>query len=460
MARVYLGRLPFRARESDIERFFQGYGRITDIAMKRGFAFIEFESKRDAEDAVDELNGRSILGDRQLTMALVIRGKIRAYESKEANESILETAQAFLKAVFRHIVRFYGSLGTCQYLWVGEAKISVGVMLKVRALFYRYSSCVECSWKLLRVDLMAATYTAIDLVLVHVTADVEAVLVLEAEIADVAEALGEGAVDRVVAVALQRDVLVEDAIPVVQGAAAGLQIRSAVQGVAADRPNVTSVRQRARQKKRLAEAQHRRRREAPVDLYHLQEKSGQNLLQKGRAGAPLLRMTKETLHSALRLRRLDVLAALQEKVRIAAFLLAATSLEALAQGQKRMAAANHQIMATVRGLARAAVMEVDRNAVAVEALKRTGNAEGRPVIAADLTAINGEDEVNDLTTITRPRPKYNRSVVQWCPIVQSTTTTNHHNPSPRARLLCSSLGKTKSCEDIYIWLTVVCHSVI
>ncbi|VDL75679.1 unnamed protein product [Nippostrongylus brasiliensis] len=64
MARVYLGRLPFRARESDIERFFQGYGRITDIAMKRGFAFIEFESKRDAEDAVDELNGRSILGDR------------------------------------------------------------------------------------------------------------------------------------------------------------------------------------------------------------------------------------------------------------------------------------------------------------------------------------------------------------------------------------------------------------
>ncbi|CAJ0606754.1 unnamed protein product [Cylicocyclus nassatus] len=66
MARVYLGRLPFRARESDIERFFQGYGRITDIAMKRGFAFIEFESKRDAEDAVDELNGRSILGDRVL----------------------------------------------------------------------------------------------------------------------------------------------------------------------------------------------------------------------------------------------------------------------------------------------------------------------------------------------------------------------------------------------------------
>ncbi|PIO54266.1 hypothetical protein TELCIR_24375, partial [Teladorsagia circumcincta] len=43
--------------------FFQGYGKITDIAMKRGFAFIEFESKRDAEDAVDELNGRSILGD-------------------------------------------------------------------------------------------------------------------------------------------------------------------------------------------------------------------------------------------------------------------------------------------------------------------------------------------------------------------------------------------------------------
>ncbi|KAL6734560.1 hypothetical protein Aduo_005087 [Ancylostoma duodenale] len=86
-----------------------------------------------------------------------------------------------------------------------------------------------------------------------------------------------------------------------------------------------------------------------------------------------------------------------------------------------MAAANRQITATVRGLAHAAVMEVDRNAVVAEVLKRTGNAEGRPVIAADLTAINGEDEVYDLTTISVPAPS---SIVPWSNGVQS------FNPQP------------------------------
>jgi RNA recognition motif-containing protein len=39
-ARVFLGRLPYRIRESDIERFFKGYGRIRDINVKTGFAFV------------------------------------------------------------------------------------------------------------------------------------------------------------------------------------------------------------------------------------------------------------------------------------------------------------------------------------------------------------------------------------------------------------------------------------
>ncbi|EYC42434.1 hypothetical protein Y032_0531g3016 [Ancylostoma ceylanicum] len=55
-----------------------------------------------------------------------------------------------------------------------------------------------------------------------------------------------------------------------------------------------------------------------------------------------------------------------------------------------MAGANHRIMATVQGLAHAVVMVADRSAVAVEVLRRTENAEGHRVIAADLIAINGE----------------------------------------------------------------------
>jgi RNA recognition motif-containing protein len=38
--RVFLGRLPYRIRESEIERFFKNYGRINDINVKTGFAFV------------------------------------------------------------------------------------------------------------------------------------------------------------------------------------------------------------------------------------------------------------------------------------------------------------------------------------------------------------------------------------------------------------------------------------
>ena len=38
--RVYIGRLSYQAREKDVERFFRGYGRISDIMLKNGYGFI------------------------------------------------------------------------------------------------------------------------------------------------------------------------------------------------------------------------------------------------------------------------------------------------------------------------------------------------------------------------------------------------------------------------------------
>jgi len=62
--RVFIGRLTYKARESDVERFFKGFGRIRDISLKNGYGFVEFEDPRDADDAVYELNNREILGER------------------------------------------------------------------------------------------------------------------------------------------------------------------------------------------------------------------------------------------------------------------------------------------------------------------------------------------------------------------------------------------------------------
>lgn len=63
-SRIYIGRLSYRARESDVERFFRGYGKIRDIMLKNGYCFVEFDDDRDAEDAVHDLSGKELCGDR------------------------------------------------------------------------------------------------------------------------------------------------------------------------------------------------------------------------------------------------------------------------------------------------------------------------------------------------------------------------------------------------------------
>ena len=62
--RVYVGRLPARAREYDVERFFRGYGKVRDIMLKNGYGFVEFDDYKDADDAIRELDGREMCGER------------------------------------------------------------------------------------------------------------------------------------------------------------------------------------------------------------------------------------------------------------------------------------------------------------------------------------------------------------------------------------------------------------
>uniref|UniRef100_A0A8C6M5F4 Serine and arginine rich splicing factor 6b n=1 Tax=Nothobranchius furzeri TaxID=105023 RepID=A0A8C6M5F4_NOTFU len=64
MPRVYIGRLSYHVREKDIQRFFSGYGKLMEIDLKNGYGFVEFEDNRDADDAVYELNGKELCGER------------------------------------------------------------------------------------------------------------------------------------------------------------------------------------------------------------------------------------------------------------------------------------------------------------------------------------------------------------------------------------------------------------
>ncbi|XP_055622377.1 serine/arginine-rich splicing factor 5-like [Toxorhynchites rutilus septentrionalis] len=84
-SRVYVGGLPRDTRERDLERFFKGYGRLCDIMIKNGYAFVEFEDHRDADDAVYELDGKDLL-DERVSVELA-RGKPRGGDVRRGGRS-------------------------------------------------------------------------------------------------------------------------------------------------------------------------------------------------------------------------------------------------------------------------------------------------------------------------------------------------------------------------------------
>lgn len=58
--KVYVGNLQENAIKSDVESAFSKYGPLKNVWVARnppGFAFVEFEDPRDAEDAVRGLDG-------------------------------------------------------------------------------------------------------------------------------------------------------------------------------------------------------------------------------------------------------------------------------------------------------------------------------------------------------------------------------------------------------------------
>ena len=62
--KVYVGDLPRDASEKELERAFSYYGPLKNVWVARnppGFAFVEFEDHRDADDAVRALDGRYFL---------------------------------------------------------------------------------------------------------------------------------------------------------------------------------------------------------------------------------------------------------------------------------------------------------------------------------------------------------------------------------------------------------------
>ncbi|KAI9636184.1 uncharacterized protein MKK02DRAFT_44887 [Dioszegia hungarica] len=61
-SRLYMGRLPPGVAREDIEDHFKGF-KLNDVRLMGTFAFLEFGSSRDADDAVRDFAGRSFKGE-------------------------------------------------------------------------------------------------------------------------------------------------------------------------------------------------------------------------------------------------------------------------------------------------------------------------------------------------------------------------------------------------------------
>ncbi|KAM3331925.1 hypothetical protein ACQJBY_027660 [Aegilops geniculata] len=80
---IYVGNLPGDIREREVEDLFYKYGRIVDIDLKipprpPGYAFVEFENPRDADDAIYGRDGYDFDGYR-LRVELAHGGRAQSY---------------------------------------------------------------------------------------------------------------------------------------------------------------------------------------------------------------------------------------------------------------------------------------------------------------------------------------------------------------------------------------------
>ncbi|CAN6351282.1 unnamed protein product [Urochloa humidicola] len=89
---IYVGNLPGDIREREVEDLFYKYGRIVEIDLKipprpPGFAFVEFEDPRDAEDAIYGRDGYNFDGNR-LRVELAHGGRGPSFDRSSSYSSV------------------------------------------------------------------------------------------------------------------------------------------------------------------------------------------------------------------------------------------------------------------------------------------------------------------------------------------------------------------------------------
>lgn len=78
---IFIAKLAPSVREDDLDYYFRKYGHIRNLQLKRGFAFIEYEDYKDAEEAIHQMDGKKLEGQRIVVQAA--RGKRRETRDRD-----------------------------------------------------------------------------------------------------------------------------------------------------------------------------------------------------------------------------------------------------------------------------------------------------------------------------------------------------------------------------------------
>lgn len=67
---IYIGNIPYSLKESDIEQLFAEFGEVISVKIitdkfthrSKGYGFVEMENEADAGKAIENIDGKDVLG--------------------------------------------------------------------------------------------------------------------------------------------------------------------------------------------------------------------------------------------------------------------------------------------------------------------------------------------------------------------------------------------------------------
>lgn len=86
---LFISRLSRDVHPRDLEELFVKYGKLTRCEIKGSFGFVTFENERDAEEALEECNGKDVCGSRidvEWAKATPSHGGAHSHQHSHENE--------------------------------------------------------------------------------------------------------------------------------------------------------------------------------------------------------------------------------------------------------------------------------------------------------------------------------------------------------------------------------------